>query len=157
MAVRKQSENNMSDWVGWMIAAGVLVVLEMFTGTFYLLMIGLGLGAAGLAALVGASGPIQMMVAAFVGVIATYLLRKSRFGRTSRTEAAKDPNVNMDIGQTVRIDAWNETGEGMHMTRTKYRGADWDVELLPGADPRPGTFVIREVRGNRLIVSDQRQ
>ncbi|WP_334187169.1 NfeD family protein [Noviherbaspirillum sp.] len=147
----------MSDWIAWLIAAGVLVVLEMFTGTFYLLMIGVGLGAAGVAALAGASGPIQILIAAFVGVIATYSLRKSRYGRTSRTDAAKDPNVNMDIGQSVRIDTWNETGEGMHMTRAKYRGADWDVELLQGADPRPGTFVIQEVRGNRLIVSDQRE
>jgi membrane protein implicated in regulation of membrane protease activity len=40
------------------------------------------------------------------------------------------------------------------VARVSYRGALWDVELLSGADARPGLFVIREVRGNRLIVSN---
>ncbi|HEV2611259.1 MAG TPA: NfeD family protein [Noviherbaspirillum sp.] len=147
----------MSNWIAWMIAAGLLVVVEMFVGTFYLLMIGVGLAAAGLVALAGASGSIQILTAAVVGVIATYLLRRSRFGRKSRTDAARDPNVIMDIGESVRIDVWDEAGDGTYTTRAKYRGTDWDVQLLQGVEPHPGTFVIREVRGNRLIVSDHRQ
>jgi hypothetical protein len=34
-----------------------------------------------------------------------------------------------------------------------YRGALWDVELAPGVTATPGQFVIREVRGSRLIVA----
>ena len=34
----------MADWINWLVAAGVLVVLELFTGTFYLLMMAIGLG-----------------------------------------------------------------------------------------------------------------
>ncbi len=147
----------MSDWTAWMIAAGLLMALEMFIGTFYLLMIGVGLAAAGVVALAGASGSIQILTAAVVGVIATYALRRSRLGKKARTDAARDPNVNMDIGQSIRVDAWDECGDGTHTTRARYRGAEWDVELSRGVTPRPGTFVIREVRGNRLIVSDHRQ
>lgn len=33
----------MDDWMTWFVLAGVLVVLELFTGTFYLLMIAVGL------------------------------------------------------------------------------------------------------------------
>ena len=29
----------MADWINWLVAAGLLVVLELFSGTFYLLMI----------------------------------------------------------------------------------------------------------------------
>ena len=33
----------MADWTYWLIGAGVLIVAELFIGTFYLLMIALGL------------------------------------------------------------------------------------------------------------------
>src|SRR5471032_42773 len=35
----------MADWMHWLIAAGVVVILELFTGTFYLLMIAIGIAA----------------------------------------------------------------------------------------------------------------
>ena len=46
------------DWnasTGWWLAAGVLVVAELATGTFYLLMLALGLAAGALAAHAGAN------------------------------------------------------------------------------------------------------
>ena len=46
----------MADWTYWLIGAGLLIVAELFIGTFYLLMIALGLVAGALAAWVGASG-----------------------------------------------------------------------------------------------------
>ena len=33
----------MTDWIAWFVAAGILVIFEVFTGTFYLLMIAVGL------------------------------------------------------------------------------------------------------------------
>ena len=49
----------MTDWMSWLVVAGILVIAELFTGTFYLLMIAIGLSAGALAALAGASGPMQ--------------------------------------------------------------------------------------------------
>lgn len=140
----------MADWMAWFVLAGVLVILEMFTGTFYLLMIGLGLAAGGLASLAGMGGEVQLIVAGMVGAIATYGLRRSKWGRFSPRDAARDPNVNLDIGQSLQIDAWHDDGR---TARAMYRGALWDVELEHGATARPGSFVIREVRGSRLIVA----
>ena len=139
----------MSDWSMWLLAAGVLVVLELLTGTFYLLMIAIGLAAGAAVAFAGASGPLQTVVAAVVGVLATGLLYRSKYGRQSGVNAALDPNVNMDIGQTVNVPAWQDG-----VARVMYRGALWDVELAPGATPlaAPGLYTIREVRGSRLIV-----
>ena len=51
----------------WWIAAGLAVAAELATGTFYLLMIALGLGAGGLAAALGASWMWQLLGAALVG------------------------------------------------------------------------------------------
>ena len=138
----------MSESMNWLVAAGVLVVLELFSGTFYLLMIAIGLAAGALAALAGFSGALQMLVAAAVGVVATALLHRSRFGHAGRGNAARDPNVNIDIGQRVEVDRWQDGH-----ARVKYRGALWDVELGPGAQPQPGMFKIVEVQGSRLIVS----
>jgi len=139
----------MSDWTIWLIGAGILVIAELFTGTFYLLMIALGLCAGALAALAGLSGPLQTLVAAAVGVAATLVLRRSRFGKAVHGEAANDPNMNLDIGQRVSVPQWQD-----RRARVMYRGALWDVELRPGASDHPGDFRIVEVHGNRLIVAD---
>ena len=138
----------MADWMVWLAAAGALVVLELFTGTFYLLMIAIGLGFGALAALVGMSGAAQTMAAALVGLLATGLLHRSRFGRPARGNPARDPNVNLDIGQHLRVEQW-QGGQA----RVMYRGALWDVELGQGAHPQAGVFKIVEVQGSRLIVT----
>ncbi|MGH8781266.1 NfeD family protein, partial [Paraburkholderia sp.] len=64
----------------WWGAAGVLIVLELLTGTFYLLMIALGVIAGGLAHWAGAPSHVQFGCAAAVAAIAVIVLRRSRFG-----------------------------------------------------------------------------
>lgn len=144
----------MADWSLWLIAAGIAVTVELFIGTFYLLMIAIGLAAGALAAATGLALPIQTLFAAIIGVLATVLLRRSRFGKTgTRLGAGRDPNVNLDVGQTVNVPAWQDG-----VARVMYRGALWDVELEDSAvqaqtRAAPGQYVIREVRGSRLIVA----
>ncbi|MYM22575.1 NfeD family protein [Duganella sp. FT135W] len=139
----------MADWSYWLAAAGVVVILELFSGTFYLLMIAIGLAAGSAAALLGFGEAAQWLVAAAVGIIATLVLRRSRYGKPQeRIDAARNPDVNLDIGQTVHVPAWQDNA-----ARVMYRGALWDVELAPGVSATPGPFIIREVRGSRLIVA----
>ncbi|HYD95733.1 MAG TPA: NfeD family protein [Noviherbaspirillum sp.] len=144
----------MTDWIAWFVLAGALVAVEMFTGTFYLLMIAIGFAAGGAAALAGGAMPLQFVAAATIGVLATFGLRRSRWGRIVRSDARRDPNVNLDIGQTLVVDAWSGGEGGVRTARVMYRGALWDVELEQGAPAVPGAHVIREVRGNRLIVAN---
>jgi membrane protein implicated in regulation of membrane protease activity len=144
----------MAEWMVWFGSAGVLVIFEMFTGTFYLLMIGAGLAAGGIAALVGGNSTLQFVIAAVVGIAATYGLRRSKWGKSPRRDASHDPNVNLDIGQTIAIEAWNGSEGEARTARAMYRGALWDVELEQGASARPGTFIIRAIMGNRLIVTN---
>lgn len=138
----------MADWIMWLVAAGVLVALELFSGTFYLLMVAAGALAGALVAFLRIDLPGQMLAAALVGSVATVLLRRSRYAKTARMEAARDPNVNLDIGQTLHVAHWEEGA-----ARVMYRGALWDVELAPGAPAQAGVFTIRSVRGSTLIVS----
>jgi membrane protein implicated in regulation of membrane protease activity len=117
-------------------------------------MIAVGMVAGGLTALTGASGSIQLVVGALVGTAATVGLHRSRFGKQNRTEAARDVNVNLDIGETIAVPEWTQ-GAATATARVMYRGAMWDIDLEAGGNAEPGSFIIREVRGNRLIVANK--
>jgi membrane protein implicated in regulation of membrane protease activity len=84
-----------------------------------------------------------------VGVLATGLLHKSRFGRPLRQDPARDRNVNLDIGERVNVDAWSDG-----KARVMYRGAMWDIDLAPGAIAGAGAFKIVEVQGSHLVVAN---
>jgi membrane protein implicated in regulation of membrane protease activity len=136
----------------WWIGAGVLVVLELISGTFYLLMIALGCVAAAIAHMAGAAADLQFAIAAVVALVAVLLLRRSRFGRRTRKEASKNPDVNLDIGQMLSVPAWHE-----RRARVNYRGAAWDVELAAGEPEDAQSYEIVEMRGSCLVVAASRQ
>ncbi|MDF3035629.1 MAG: NfeD family protein [Paucimonas sp.] len=144
----------MADWVIWFVMAGVLVIFEIFTGTFYLLMIACGLAAGGAAALMSMTHSMQLIAAAVVGLGATYALRRIRKSEGPAADASRDPNVNLDIGQSVSIDTWESSARGAPRARAMYRGAMWDIELAQGSEPEAGMFIIREVVGSRLVVAN---
>jgi len=138
----------MEDSTIWWLAAGALVVAELLTGTFYLLMVAAGLVAAALGAHLGLSFALQIVAAAVVGggaVVASYQLKKRRPGDPS---VRADRSVNMDIGETVLIDSWNIDGT----TTVKYRGAQWTAIHRPGITPSTGMHRVAELVGNRLLV-----
>ena len=138
----------MQDSTLWFVVAFGLLILELLTGTFYLLVMSLAAAIAGGAAYLGSAWAIQLSIAAVIGAIGVMLLRRSRFGKPLGHDAQRDPNVNLDIGQVVQVPQWNSDGTA----RVMYRGAAWDVELSAHQTPAPGAFRIVELRGSRLIV-----
>lgn len=141
----------MADSTLWWITAGILVVAELLSGTFYLLMLALGLAAGALAAHAGLGSSGQIVTAAAVGasaVLAWHLRRKHRANAASSAYA--NPDVNPDIGQIVHIENWEPDGTA----RARYRGASWTVIATdPGGARRAGPHRITEVRGNQLLVA----
>lgn len=132
----------------WWLLAGGLVVAELLTGTFYLLMLAVGVGAAGIAAHLGASTTAQILTAALVGggsVVGWHALRRKRPGDPS---ARADRSVNLDVGETVQVDGWNADGTA----QIRYRGTQWTVLARPGTEPRPGPHRVAELVGSRLLV-----
>jgi len=130
----------------WWIATGVLVVLELLTGTFYLLMIACGTLAGGIAHAVGVPPSWDMLIAAVVALVGVAVVKRSGLS-VRRRDARANPDVNQDIGETLEVTAWHE-----RRARVMYRGAQWDVELLPGQSESARWYQIRELSGNRLLV-----
>ena len=128
----------------WLLIAGSAIVLELLSGTVYLLLVASGFAAAALAAHMGAGLIVQLLVAAVVGVGAVavwYLLRHRRPARANK-------DVNLDIGQRVHVEAWGSDGTAT----VRYRGAQWTVVSRAGAATAPGEHRVAEVIGSRLIV-----
>ncbi len=132
----------------WWVLAGLVIIAELMTGTFYLLMISVGLIAGALAAHLGAGMNVQIIVAAVIGSGATlaWHFYKARQPRALHAEANRD--VNLDIGETVHVQAWNSDGTAA----VKYRGAQWTVMAAPGTAQAAGSYRVKEVSGNRLVV-----
>lgn len=138
----------MSDSTIWWLLAGFVTALELFTGTFYLLMLALGMAAAAIAAHAGAGMAVQLVCAAVVGsasVVGWYFIKKRKPADPS-VRALR--SVNLDVGETVQVDAWMPDGSAS----VKYRGAQWTAIHRPGDHPAPGAYRVTELVGNRLLV-----
>ena len=140
------------DWnapTWWWLAAGALVAAELATGTFYLLMLAAGCAAGALAAHAGAGDTAQVVVAALLGGGATVAWHLRQRAAPRAAQADRNPDVNMDIGQTVKVAAWSDDGTA----RVQYRGAAWNVRLAPAAPRQGGPHVIVAVHGAELLVA----
>ncbi|WP_404298695.1 NfeD family protein [Alicycliphilus denitrificans] len=132
----------------WWLMAGVTVAIELLSGTFYLLMLAMGMAAGAVAAHMGLGLTMQILVCAVVGastVLIAYFKRRTRPGEPS---ARAERSVNLDVGETVYIDAWQPDGTA----QVKYRGAQWTAIHRPGVTPAAGAHRVAELVGNRLLV-----
>ena len=91
----------------WWIACGAAVGVELLTGTFYLLMLALGLAAAAMAAHFDADTVTQLTSAALVGGIGIGALYAKRSKEPIALGASTNKDVNLDIGETVHVLDWD--------------------------------------------------
>lgn len=104
----------MTDWMIWFALAGILVAAEIFTGTFYLLMIAVGFCAGGIAAVAGVPFYGQFIAAGISGGVVTLALRNSRLFKKHRVHPQRNPSVLLDIGQTVEVRQWENPQNGIY-------------------------------------------
>jgi membrane protein implicated in regulation of membrane protease activity len=138
----------MADSTLWWLAAGGLVAFELVTGTFYSLMIAFGLAAAALAAQLGLALSGQWVVAALTGGGSILIWRLVKKSQPPAAPASANQDVNLDIGETVQVDTFNNDGT----CNVFYRGAHWDAAIVAGVTAVPGCYTIVEVVGSRLIL-----
>lgn len=133
-------------WVWWILGV-VLVGAELVTGTFYLLAIGAALLVGGAAAWVGASIPVQLLVAGALAVAGSFFAHRWRMRR-----ATPPPQPPLDVGQAVQVQVWHPDGTA----RVAYRGSHWDAELARPDAGREKTMYIVATRGSTLVIAPER-
>ena len=143
----------MSESTIWWLLAGLTVGVELMTGTFYLLMLAIGLVAAAFAAHMGLPLTGQLVTAALVGGGAVVFWHLRRSAQPRQAPAQANADVIMDIGEAVLVEAWNPDGTAS----VRYRGANWTAihhvgNSADSQQPGVGQYRIKEMQGNRLVL-----
>ena len=138
----------MATHYGWWILAVVLGIAELFIGSFYLLVIAGAMFLAGIAAWLDLSMAGQLLVAAVGSVLGALLVRHLKPIAPAEEPPEQSRDLNLDIGQTVTVEAWEQSG----LARISYRGTIWQAELLSGYPRRAGTHRIHAISGSRLVL-----
>jgi membrane protein implicated in regulation of membrane protease activity len=136
----------------WWVLAGVLVAVELMTGSFYLLMLALGAAAAALVAHLGLSHAAQWAAAAILGGGATLLWHFKRKRTNDVGDRLATRDVSLDVGETVHVQAWQPDGS----SEVQFRGSTWQVRFEGPGTPTPGQHTIVALRGNRLMLAPKK-
>lgn len=137
---------NPEPYLAWAILGLILVIAELVTGTFYLVMLGLAAFGASAAAYLGQDFPVQSIVAGIVAAVGAYWVHVYR--ARSATEQMKP----IDAGQPANFENWID--QGARLARVRYRGASWDARVDGDHAPEPGSIVyVLSTHGNTLKVT----
>ena len=139
----------MDSSLAWLVAGVVLIIAELATGTFYLLVLGVAALVAAGAAYAGGAFLVQVIVAGAVAVAGVFSIRSRRLA------AATPPMPSLDVGQPVALDSWVNRDD--RHARVKYRDALWDAIVDGEFRGEAGeVFYIRSVSGNTLHVAKEK-
>ncbi len=134
----------------WWVLAGLVVAAELLTGSLYLLMIALGLASGAVSAHAGLGIGWQIAIAGVVMSVATGLWHAHHQRTTHEPKTTANKNINLDVGETVIVEAWSHDGSA----QVNYRGAKWQASMATDVSPTQiGAFRIDEVVGSRLMIS----
>jgi len=139
----------MTENVLWAILGLALVIIELMTGTFYLLMLGLAAFGSALAAWFNLGIGMQSVVAAVIagaGCYGVYVYR----ARNAQGQMAP-----IDAGQPSSFENWVD--QRARLARVRYRGASWDALVEGEASVDSGAMLyVVSTNGNTLKVTDRR-
>lgn len=136
--------------LAWIGAGLLLVIAELLTGTFYLLVLGIAALVGGGVAYLGAPFGVQAAATAVVAIAGTMWVQRLR-----RSRGAGPQMAHIDVGQPVTLDTW--VNQADRLARVKYRDALWDAHIEGEHRGEAGeVFYIRAVQGSVLVVAKDR-
>ena len=136
----------MATYLLWAIAGFVLVIAELLTGTFYLLVFGVAALVGALVAFLGGAVWLQVVSTAAASLVGVYLVHRwwQKHPKDSKSENS------LDVGQTVIFERWvNEAGK---IARVRYRGSSWDAKV-DGSPKSNDVLTIQTAENGVLHVS----
>jgi membrane protein implicated in regulation of membrane protease activity len=135
--------------LAWAIVGLVLVIAELLSGTFYLLMLAVAAFGAALAAYVGQAFSVQCIVAAVLAAAGCYGVHVYR----ARSSSKRMPPI--DAGMPASFESWLDARS--RLARVRYRGASWDAQVEGSEALEPGaTLFVVAADGNTLKVAKNR-
>lgn len=137
----------MDNYLLWAITGFVLIIAELTTGTFYLLVLGLAAFVGAAAAWFGASFWVQVLATTVPAVGGVMFVRAWLARRPKQAQSAND----LEIGQTVVLDEWINEAAGM--ARVRYRGTIWNAKVESPAAVND-TLTIRATANGVLHVGN---
>jgi membrane protein implicated in regulation of membrane protease activity len=139
----------MEEDIVWAILGLALVVIELLTGTFYLLMLGIAAFGAALAAWFNLGIGVQSVVAAVVSAAGCYGVH------LYHAKNMKGQMASIDAGQPASFENWVD--QGARRARVRYRGASWDALVEGDASVDSGAMLyVVSTNGNTLNVTVRR-
>jgi membrane protein implicated in regulation of membrane protease activity len=133
----------------WLIAGFALVIAELLSGTFYLLMLGLAAFGGAAVAYAGQGFSAQAVVAVLLAVAGCFGVHLWRAKNATKQMAS------VDAGQPANFEHWVDQGGGL--ARVRYRGASWDAKVDGAGELLAGTLLyVMRIEGHRLEVSRKR-
>ena len=140
----------MEEDLAWAILGLTLVIVELLSGTFYLLVLGIAAFGAALAAWLNQGFPVQVVVGGVIAAAGCYGVHVYR----AKNATQQMPQV--DAGQPASFETWLD--QPARRARVRYRGASWDalVEGEPegnAALAAGATLYVIATHGNTLEVS----
>jgi len=139
----------METYLVWLAAGFVLVIAELVTGTFFLLVLGIAAFAGSATAWFGLGFWVEALCAAAVAIAGVFWVQQRR-------KTMPQPDMaSLDVGQAVTLESWMNREQGA--ARVKYRNTQWDAEVEGerGFDPGEVLF-IHAVNGNTLKVAKRK-
>jgi membrane protein implicated in regulation of membrane protease activity len=136
----------------WWIAAIVLVIAELFTGSLYLLAVALGALAGGIAAWSGTEIWLQAIICAVVTLAGIAFVRRRRALAPQPPPPRENPDLILDVGNKVFVEQWDANGSA----RVSHRGTDWDARFESNEATQnltSGWHIIKAIDNNRLILT----
>jgi membrane protein implicated in regulation of membrane protease activity len=139
----------MESWLAWGVLGLVLVIAELLSGTFYLLVLGIAaFGAAGAAGL-GMVFAVQAIIACVVTAAGCYGVHAYRARNRAQQMAP------IDAGMPASFESWIDSGA--RLARVRYRGAGWDARVEGAEALESGaTVYVLAADGNTLKVTKTR-
>jgi len=139
----------MEAWLAWGVLGLVLVIAELLTGTFYLLVLGIAAFGAAATAGLGQNFAAQSIVAFVVAAAGCWGVHVWR----AKNRGQQMPSI--DAGMPASFEAWIDAGA--RLARVRYRGATWDARVEGPDALEPGTTVyVLATDGNTLKVAKTR-
>ncbi|MEK6243726.1 MAG: NfeD family protein [Pseudomonadota bacterium] len=139
----------MQEDLAWAIVGLALVIVELLTGTFYLLVLGIAAFGAALAALLGQGFPVQVIVGSVIAAGGCYGVHVYR----AKNATQQMPQV--DAGQPASFESWLD--QAARRARVRYRGASWDALVEGEETPEAGAILyVLATHGNTLKVTTRR-